>query len=38
VIDEPLVQARRVRDFLNVDLDIDAMASVVDRALYRQRC
>ena len=37
VIDAPQVQARRVSEFLGVPLDLAAMASAVDPALYRQR-
>ena len=37
VLDEALEQAQRVRDFLGCTLDVEAMAAVVDRSLYRQR-
>lgn len=37
VIDEPEREARRVREFLQVDLDVREMAAVVDPILYRQR-
>ena len=34
---EPEAQARKIRDFLDADLDIVKMAEVVDPALYRNR-
>ena len=37
VVKDPLAQANRVCDFLGVEMDVDAMASAVDPALYRQR-
>ena len=37
VIDAPLAAADRVADFLEHDLDREAMATVVDPSLYRQR-
>jgi hypothetical protein len=37
VLEDPKGQARRVSDFLTQPLDIQAMAAVVDRSLYRQR-
>ncbi len=37
VISDPQVQARRVREFLHANLDVDAMAATVDPALHRQR-
>jgi len=37
VVEEPVVQARAVRDFLAVELDVDHMASAIDPALYRER-
>lgn len=36
-VQEPLVQAQRVADFLGVSLDVLAMAAAVDSRLYRQR-
>jgi hypothetical protein len=36
-LNEPEGQARRMRDFLALDLDIEKMAAVVDRSLYRNR-
>jgi Sulfotransferase domain len=37
VIADPRRQAQRVRNFLAVDLDVENMASAVDRSLYRNR-
>jgi hypothetical protein len=37
VIENSREQAQRIRDFLEVDLDVDAMALAVDRGLYRNR-
>jgi hypothetical protein len=37
VVDRPRDVAVSVAQFLEWDLDVDAMASVVDPALYRQR-
>ena len=37
LVEQPRVQAQRVSDFLQIALDVDAMASAVDPALYRQR-
>jgi hypothetical protein len=37
VIANPAVQAKRVNQFLHHRLDVEAMAGVVDPALYRQR-
>lgn len=37
VMADPEKQARRVSDFLTHPLDVQAMAAVVDRTLYRQR-
>lgn len=37
VITEPAQAALRIRDYLNADLDVVSMASVVDSTLYRQR-
>lgn len=34
-LDDPKGQAKRIRDFLSMDLDIGAMAAVVDRSLHR---
>ena len=36
-IDNPLPTIRMVNDFLKADLDIEAMVSVVEKSLYRQR-
>jgi len=36
-IDNPLPTIHKVNDFLRADLDMEAMASVVERSLYRQR-
>ena len=36
-IDNPLPTIYKVNDFLKADLDMEAMASVVERSLYRQR-
>ena len=37
VIAEPQTQARRIAAFLGCRLDVEAMAAVADRALYRNR-
>ncbi len=37
VIGNPREQARRIRDFLGLDLDVEKMASAVDLSLYRNR-
>ena len=37
VIESSREQAQRIRDFLGMDLDVDAMAHAVDRGLYRNR-
>jgi hypothetical protein len=37
VVDSPLEQARRMRDFLGLPLDVEAMAAAVDKKLYRNR-
>lgn len=37
LVGEPIAEARRIREFLELKLDVEAMASVVDAALYRQR-
>jgi len=37
VICQPDVEARRIRDFLGLALDVAAMARSVEPALYRQR-
>lgn len=37
VLAEPEAQARRMRAFLHLDLDVDKMAAVVDPNLYRNR-
>ena len=36
-IDNPLPTIRMANDFLKADLDIEAMVSVVEKSLYRQR-
>lgn len=37
VVASPLEQARRMKDFLGLPLDADAMAAAVDEKLYRNR-
>jgi hypothetical protein len=37
VLSEPLAVARRIRGFLGRDLDVEAMAAVVDPSLHRER-
>lgn len=37
VLNNGLVEAERIRKFLDVDLDVQAMAARVDRQLHRQR-
>ncbi len=37
MIDDPQTEAAKIKAFLGRDLDLDAMTSVVDRKLYRNR-
>jgi hypothetical protein len=37
VIADPVVQARRIRDFLRLDVSPEEMAAAVDESLYRNR-
>jgi hypothetical protein len=37
VLKDPRREAERIDGFLGCDLDVDAMAGVVDPSLYRQR-
>ena len=37
MVHNPQMQARNVSGFLDLDLDVSAMAAAVDPALYRQR-
>ncbi len=37
VVATPLVHARRIREFLGQDLDVDKMAGAVEASLYRNR-
>ena len=37
VLDSPREEAEKIRDFLGQPLDVEAMAGVVDRSLYRNR-
>lgn len=37
VLAEPVAEARRMAEFLGLDMDIEAMASIVDPELYRNR-
>ena len=37
VVSDPLSHAKRIREFLGLDLDTSAMCAVVNPALYRQR-
>jgi hypothetical protein len=37
VMEKPLEQSERINQFLGETLDVEKMAAVVDRALYRQR-
>jgi Sulfotransferase family len=37
VVDNAAAQAHRIRDFLEMDLDVEKMAAAVDRKLYRNR-
>jgi hypothetical protein len=37
VVTQPLPQVKRIAEFLQLDLDVPAMAGVVDRSLYRNR-
>ncbi|MFK7904735.1 MAG: tetratricopeptide repeat protein, partial [Chitinophagales bacterium] len=37
VIENPLLQARRIGGFLEKELEVEAMAAVVDRSLHRER-
>lgn len=38
VMHDPLSNAKALTQFLKVDLEINAMAGVVDKSLYRNRC
>ncbi|MEA1871089.1 MAG: sulfotransferase [Candidatus Bipolaricaulota bacterium] len=37
ILKDPLIQARRVADFVDIDLNVEKMSQVVDSSLYRQR-
>ncbi len=37
VLDDPRTQAERINEFLGCTLDVDKMAGVVDKSLYRNR-
>ena len=37
VIQNPLAEAKRIRDFLGLPLDVDKMAAAVNESLYRNR-
>ena len=37
VLSDPLASARIIREFLEVDLNVEAMARAVDPSLYRNR-
>jgi hypothetical protein len=37
VLADPVAAAERIRDFLELPLDVDEMISVVDKDLYRNR-
>jgi hypothetical protein len=37
VLEQPLEQARRIADFVGMRVNVDAMARVADRSLYRSR-
>jgi hypothetical protein len=37
LVNDPIGSARTVRDFLTLDLNVDAMAQQADRSLYRNR-
>ncbi|MCG8699119.1 MAG: sulfotransferase domain-containing protein, partial [Bacteroidales bacterium] len=37
LVESPLEEVRKVKEFLDMDLDINKMASVVDKNLYRER-
>lgn len=37
IVEDPLTNAKRIKDFLQCPLDIEAMASAVDPSLYRNR-
>jgi len=37
VLEDPTTHARRIADFLGTDLDVEAMISIVDPNLYRNR-
>ncbi len=36
-LNEPERQAQRIQEFLGLDLDVERMAAIVDRSLYRNR-
>ena len=37
ILKDPLTQARRVAEFVDIDLNVEKMSQVVDSSLYRQR-
>jgi hypothetical protein len=37
VLNSPLEQAQRIKEFLGVELDLTAMAQIIDKNLYRNR-
>ena len=37
VVEDPLLNSQKIDQFLGIDLDINAMASAVDKALYRNQ-
>jgi hypothetical protein len=37
ILKDPLIQARRVAEFVDIDLNVKKMSQVVDSSLYRQR-
>ncbi len=37
VVENPLLQAKRIQDFLDKKMDVEEMAGVVDKSLYREK-
>ena len=37
ILKDPLIQARRTAEFVDMDLNVEKMSQVVDLSLYRQR-
>jgi hypothetical protein len=37
ILKNPLIQARHVAEFIDIDLNVEKMSQVIDSSLYRQR-